>query len=278
MNHLLRELAPVTDGAWAQIENEARRALTNFLTARKVVDFSGPGGWEHSALGLGRVTDPQEGPTEGVESRLRLVQPLAELRTPFTVSRQEIAAVERGAPDADWDPVIDAARRAALAEDRLVFRGFPAAGVRGIVETSPHEPITINEDYDRYPNHVAQAVETLKRAGVTGPYAIALGPRCYTGVIETTQHGGYPVLEHLRMILEGPVIWAPAVDGAVVISQRAGDFELVVGQDLSIGYLEHDRESVTLYLEESLTFRAAGPEAAIALAYADQKARPSRRR
>lgn len=269
MNHLLRELAPVTDAAWTEIEAEARRALTNFLTARKVVDFTGPDGWERSALGLGRVTDPQEGPAEGVESRLRLVQPLTELRTPFTVSREEIAAVERGAPDADWDPVIDAARRAALAEDRLVFEGFPGAGVRGIVETSPHDPITIDEDYAHYPNHVAKAVETLKRAGVTGPYAIALGPRCYSGVIETTQHGGYPVLEHLRLILEGPVIWAPAVEGAVVLSQRGGDFELLVGQDLSIGYLDHDAATVRLYLEESLTFRAAGPEAAIALTYAD---------
>ena len=120
-------------------------------------------------------------------------------------------------------------------------------------------------------------VETRKRAGVTGPYAIALGPRCYLGVIETTQHGGYPVLEHLRLILEGPVIWAPAVEGAVVLSRRGGDFELVVGQELSIGHLDHDAASVPLCLEESVTLRAAGPEAAIALAYADVPAERGRR-
>jgi uncharacterized linocin/CFP29 family protein len=278
MNHLLRELAPVTDQAWGEIEEEARRALRHYLTARKLVDFTGPDGWERSALGLGRAAESQEGPAEGVESRIRLVQPLAELRTPFTVSREEIAAVDRGAPDADWDPVIDAARRAALAEDRLVFNGFPGAGVRGIVETSPHDPITINTDYDKYPNYVASAVEALKRAGVSRPYALALGPRCYTGVIETTQHGGYPVLEHLRLIVEGPVVWAPAVEGAVVMSQRGDDFELIVGQDLSIGYLGHDDETVRLYLEESITFRAAGPEAAIALRYADTPARRPRAR
>ena len=199
---------------------------------------------------------------------MRLVQPLVELRTPFTVPRAEIDAVDRGAPDADWDTVIDAARRAALAEDRLVFRGFDGAGVRGVVETSPHDAVTITADYGQYPTHVAKAVETLKRAGVDGPYALALGPRCYTGVIETTERGGYPVLEHLGLITGGPVVWAPAVDGAVVVSLRGGDFELVVGQDFSIGYLEHDARGVTLYLEESLTFRAAGPEAAIALEYA----------
>ena len=102
-------------------------------------------------------------------------------------------------------------------------------------------------------------MERLKRSGVNGPYAIALGPRCYTGVIETTERGGYPVLEHLRLITGGPVVWAPAVDGAVVVSLRGGDFELEVGQDFSIGYLDHDAEGVTLYLEESVTFRCDQP-------------------
>lgn len=278
MNHLHRELAPIDDAAWAEIDAEATRALTHYLTARKLVDFDGPHGWERSALGLGRVARVEDTElADRVEGGVRLVQPLVELRTPFTLDRDEIDSVSRGAPDADWDPVVDAARRAALAEDHLVFRGYPAAGVRGVVDTSTHEPVTITEDYDRYPTHVALAVERLKRSGVAGPYAIALGPRCYTGVIETTQHGGYPVLEHLRMIAEGPVLWAPAVEGAVVMSLRGGDFELVVGQDLSIGYRTHDATTVTLYLEESLTFRAPGPEAAVALRYADATAPPRRR-
>src|SRR5208282_5524111 len=102
--------------------------------------------------------------------------------------------------------------------------------------------------------HVATAVSVLQAAGIAGPYAIALGSRCYTGVVETTEHGGYPVFEHLRQILGGPVVWAPAVDGAVVVSQRGGDFEISVGEDFSIGYLSHDTTTVQLYIEESLTF------------------------
>ena len=86
-------------------------------------------------------------------------------------------------------------------------------------------------------------------------------------MIETTQRGGYPVLEHLRLILGGPVIWAPAVDGAIVVSLRGGDFELVSGQDVSIGYTAATADAVSLFLQESLTFRAHGPEAAIALTY-----------
>ena len=142
-------------------------------------------------------------------------------------------------------------------------------GRTGITEASPHTPITLDDEFNRYPNHVAQAVSVLKNAGVGGPYAIALGPRCYRGVIETTERGGYPILEHLHLILGGPVVWAPAVDGAIVISQRGGDFELTVGQDVSIAYRSHDGDTVTLELQESVAFVATGPEAAVALRYAD---------
>jgi len=100
---------------------------------------------------------------------------------------------------------------------------------------------------------------------VDGPYAAALGPRGYTGVVESTEDGGYPVLEHLRLVTGGPVVWAAAIDGCIVVSQRGGDHRLVVGEDFSIGYESHDERSVTLYLEESLTFVNDGPQAAVVL-------------
>jgi uncharacterized linocin/CFP29 family protein len=55
--------------------------------------------------------------------------------------------------------------------------------------------------------------------------------------------------------------------GAAVLSQRGGDFELIVGQDFSIGYLEHSATMVRLYLQETFTFRVLSPEAAIPLVY-----------
>jgi uncharacterized linocin/CFP29 family protein len=64
------------------------------------------------------------------------------------------------------------------------------------------------------------------------------------------------------------VVWTPGVDGAVVLSTRGGDFELVIGRDLSIGYSGHDATTVNLYLVESLTFRVLSPEAAVCLRYA----------
>jgi uncharacterized linocin/CFP29 family protein len=267
MSPLLRELAPVTGEAWALIEEEAKRTLKLKLAARKLVDFSGPLGWEASAVNVGRVRNLDQRIADGVEGRLRTVQPLLELRIPFELRRDELEAAGRGAKDAVVDPVRDAAGAAAMAEDRAVFNGFAAAAIRGIVEEAAQAKLTLSDDFQAYPGVVAEAINKLHMAGVEGPYAIALGPRCYTGLTKTT-HGGYPVMEHVRRLLDGPIVWAPAVDGAVVLSVRGGDFELTVGQDFSIGYLEHTASAVRLYLQESFTFRVLAAEAAVPLAYA----------
>ena len=102
-------------------------------------------------------------------------------------------------------------------------------------------------------------------AGIGGPYGLALGPEPYTRVLETSEHGGYPLLEHLRKILSGPIVWAPGVRGAVVLSLRGGDFLFDSGEDLAIGYSAHDADAVQLYLVESFAFQVATPEAAFAL-------------
>ena len=267
MNDLLRGLAPVSDEAWKQIDAQAKQTLELMLAARKLVDFTGALGWEASAVSLGRTEALDAEPEPHVQARLRKVQPLLELRVPFELSREELESLGRGAKDPDLDAVRHAARSAATAEDRAVFHGFGAAGIGGIAEASPHARLDIDDDYETYPALVAAAIDVLHGAGVQGPYAIALGPRCYAGLTRTT-HGGFPVLEHVRRLVDGPIVWAPAADGALVLSMRGGDFELVVGQDFSIGYLDHSASAVRLYLQESFTFRVLSPEAAVALAYA----------
>lgn len=265
MNHLFRELAPISDKAWSEITGEANRSLNHFLAGRKLIDVAGPVGNEVSAVPLGRL-EPLEVPdgAGGVTAATRSMRPLIELRRSFTLERAELEAFDRGGCDGDLDPLVDACRALAHAEDTLVFEGYPAGAVEGITAASPHDAIQLSTEFEQYPNHVAQAVAVLKDAGVGGPFALALGPRCYAGVIETNE-GGYPLLQHLKMILRGPVVWAPAVDGAVLLSQRGDDFELTIGQDTSIAYRSHDADTVTLELQESVAFVAASPEAGIAL-------------
>jgi uncharacterized linocin/CFP29 family protein len=263
MNNLHRELAPISAAAWAGLEQEAQRTFKRHVAARRVVDVPQPGGPDLGAVTTGHL-DPIAAPAEGVIAHLRRSQPMVELRVPFTVDRQQVDDVERGAKDADWQPVKDAARQVAFAEDRAVFEGYAAAGIAGIRDGSSNPVLPLPGDVRKYPNTIAQAVTALRLAGVDGPYTLALSADAYTAVSETADYG-YPIHEHIARVLDGEVIWAPAIDGAFLLSVRGGDFELRLGQDLSIGYLSHDATSIQLYFQESLTFLVYTSEAVVAL-------------
>jgi uncharacterized linocin/CFP29 family protein len=271
MNDLLREHAPISTAAWEQIDEEATRTLKVLLAARRLVDFTGPLGWTTAAVPTGRSDVLAKPLQEGVTSRIRRVQPLVEIRVPFELSRAELDAIGRGAQDADLNPVRNAARAAAIAEDRAVFQGYEAAGIEGVFAAAGAQRLTIPDQYELYPDVVAEATHRLRSEGVSGPYGIALGPRCYIGLTRSTSRG-YPIIDHVRELVDGPIVWAPAADGAVVMSLRGGDFELVVGQDFSIGYLDHTSSSVLLYLQETFTFRVLTPEAAVPLSYPKRQA------
>ncbi|WP_125130292.1 family 1 encapsulin nanocompartment shell protein [Microbacterium sp. 10M-3C3] len=263
MNHLLRHLAPITERTWATLDHEARTRLAPALGARALVDFAGPLGWEHSGTSLGRV-----GPTfdaDGVRGRSRRVLPLVEARAAFSLSRDELDADARGAADTDLGPLDDAAARLARRENTAVLDGWEAAGITGVTAASPHAPLALPGDLGALATVVASAVETLAGAGVGGPYGIALDSPTWIAVSGGSDDGGAPLRHHLERVLGGPVVWAPGLRGAVVVSRRGGDFLFESGQDISLGYAAHTADAVELYLEESFSFRVATPEAAIAL-------------
>ncbi|GAA3647549.1 family 1 encapsulin nanocompartment shell protein [Nonomuraea antimicrobica] len=263
MNNLHRELAPISAAAWTDLENEARRTFRRHVAGRRIVDVAGPQGEELSGVGTGRL-DALEAPAEGVIAQSRRGQPIIELRVPFTVDREEVDSVERGAKDADWQPVKEAARRLAFAEDRAIFDGYAQAGITGIRAGPSNPAIALPAQVRDYPGAVDRAVSALRLAGVDGPYTLALGADAYTAVSGTSDQG-YPVLDQITRLVDGDIIWAPALDGAVLLSTRGGDFELYLGQDVSIGYLDHDATSVRLYFQETLTFLLYTSEAAVTL-------------
>jgi len=263
MNNLHRELAPISDSAWAQIEEETKRTLKRHLAGRRVVDLDGPGGAALGAVATGHLL-PISPSAEGIIANQREVKALAELRVPFELSRRTIDDVERGSEDSDWQPAKDAAKTLAFAEDRAIFDGYKAAGIQGIREGTSNPIKVLPDEVRDYPDALAQALSQLRLVGVNGPYSIVLGANEYTDLIETRDHG-YPILEQVKRMIDGEIIWAPAINGAFVLSTRGGDFELNLGQDISIGYLAHTDASVRLYLQETFTFRVLTSEASVAL-------------
>lgn len=263
MNNLHRELAPVSAAAWASLEEEARRTFTLHLAGRRVADVHGPGDDALAAVGTGHLGDITS-PAPGVLAWARTAQPVIELKVPFAVSRHAVDDVERGAQDPDWQPVKDAARTMAFAEDRAVFEGYQAGGIAGIRATASNPAMALPSDARQYPDVISEALSALRLAGVGGPYALLLSADAYTAVSETSDHG-YPVREHLSRLVDGPIIWAPAIDGAFVLTTRGGDYEMHLAQDLSIGYQSHDADGVHLYFIQALTFQVHTAEAAVPL-------------
>jgi uncharacterized linocin/CFP29 family protein len=264
MNNLHRELAPISDAAWAQIEEETSRTFKRYLAGRRVVDVHAAGGTGLAAIGTGHLRTITA-PKNGITARQREVKALVELRVPFELDRQMIDDVERGANDSDWQPAKDAARQVAFAEDGAIFEGYAAAGIVGMRQGTSNPKMTLPADVRKYPEAIAQGLSQLRLAGVNGPYSVLLGADAYTELSETSDYG-YPVLDHVKRLVKDEIIWAPGIGGAFVLTTRGGDFELHIGQDVSIGYLSHTDTSVRLYLQETFTFLYLTGEAAVALA------------
>jgi uncharacterized linocin/CFP29 family protein len=263
MNNLHRELAPISDAAWAQIEEEISRTFKRHLAGRRVVDMHGPSGTILSAVGTGHLATIKS-PGDGIVARQREVRALVELRVLFKLERQAVDDVERGANDSDWQPAKDAARKLAYAEDGAIFEGYAAAGIVGIRQGTSNPAMTLPDSIREYPKVIAQALTSLRLAGVNGPYAVLLDADVYTALAESSDEG-YPVIEHVKRFLDDKIIWAPGIQGAFVLTTRGGDFDLQIGQDVSIGYLSHTDDTISLYLQESFTFQQLTAEAAVAL-------------
>jgi uncharacterized linocin/CFP29 family protein len=275
MNNLHRELAPISDAAWTQIEEEVARTFKRYVAGRRAVDVKGSAGTGLSAVGTGHLRSIR-GSREGVLARQREVKALVELRVPFELSRTDIDDVERGANDSDWQPAKDAAKQIAFAEDGAIFEGYAEAGIVGMREGTSNPKMSLPSDVRQYPDAIAQGLSQLRLVGVNGPYQVLLGAEAYTALAETSDQG-YPVLEHVKRLVGEKIIWAPAIEGAFVLTTRGGDFELHLGQDLSVGYLNHTDTTVRLYLQETFTFLLLTSEASVALSSPKTNAEPSRK-
>ena len=265
MDLLKRGLAPITSEAWQQIDEEARRVLKLHLAGRQLVDFDGPHGWQLASVDTGRLKQIELTAPDKVAHAIRDVRPLVELRSNFLLEKLELDYAARGADDLDLDAVIAAAERIARAEDTAIFYGLAAGGILGMIEASPHAPVEVKAPSE-WPRAVSRAKEALRLAGIDGPYALAAGPAAYAELTSDSDDG-YPLRKRLQeSIAEGSLVWAPAIsEGAVLLSVRGGDYELTVGQDLSVGYAGTDHDKVELFITESLTFRVLENKAAVLL-------------
>lgn len=261
---LRRDMAPIVDEAWKEIELQSSRLLKGNLSGRKLVDFCGPHGWAFAAVNLGRLDVGSGDAGDGVAWGLHKVLPLVEIRVPFTLQIWEMDDMARGAKNPDLGFMMEAARKVALFEETALYRGFGGAGIRGMLEGSSHAPVPLSPDRSRLTESVELALLAIQEAEIGGPFALVLGTEPYQWLM-AGEPNAYPLRERIKALVSGGIHWSPVLEGGAVLSRRGGDFEMTVGQDVSIGYKMHTAREVELYFAESFTFRVLEPAAAVEL-------------
>lgn len=260
MDILRKTLAPISSKAWEEINETATDVLTSVLSARKFVDVEGPKGWDYAALSEGRLDVPSN-QKEDVKYGINKVMPLVESRLPFELNIWELDNIERGCEDIELDNLEEAARKIAQFEENIIYNGLKKAGIEGLKGSSDFDKFKFpNETNDILPA-IAKGIAQMKKASIEGPYSLVLSSDKWEEIQSIVQ--GYPPIKRLENMLGGSIILAPFVKDAFLVSERGGDFKLVLGKDLSIGYESHNNKTVQLYFAESFTFKILEPKAVI---------------
>ena len=263
MNRLRRELAPISAAAWAEIEDQARRFLLNAISLRRVVDVSGPYGLDMGAVSTGRLVVPEEQPESSVRVGVNRVQPLIEARVPFELNLWELDNAERGARDIDVTPLENACWDLVRFEEQAVYHGYAAADLEALTEAAQQEPVSFGGELSSFLNALVQGLTRLRQSMVEGPYALLVPESIWRYLSSVVD--GRPLLRNVEYLLGGPVILSPFIPEAMLLSLRGGDLELVLGEDVSIGFETVTAQTVRLYLTESFTFRVLDPNVMIFL-------------
>lgn len=261
---LRRERAPLSEIAWKEIDLQATRILKGNLSGRKLVDFCGPHGWDFAAVNLGRLEVDHDEEIDGISWGLRKVLPLVEIRVPFSLRIWDLDDMARGAKTPDLRNLKEAARKVAHFEETAIYHGFASAAIEGMLGVSSHPPVPLSPDRTRMTESVEVALLAIQKAEIGGPYALVLGTEPFKWLMAGDPHA-FPLRERILSLITGGIHWSPVLDGGAVLSRRGGDFELTVGQDLSIGYKLHDEHFVELYFAESFAFQVLEPDAAVEL-------------
>ena len=256
MDLLKRDLAPLTQQAWQEIDSRAEEVFRTQLSARKSVHVEGPHGLEYNAISEGRLGIIKGDKNEVRSSRYK-VTPLVEARYTFELDRWELDNLERGAKDVELGPLEDAVEKMAKFEDEAVYNGFKGGEIKGLTEQAK-KSLSFGKDESSIIDAVSEGMILLQEAYADKPYDLILGKEAYSRVQKQVQ--GYPLNKRIEELIGGQIIFSEEIDGALLIPHDHEDLELTIGQDFSIGYEEHNDQKVRLFISESLMFRTLDPE------------------
>lgn len=260
MDFLKRTLAPISQEAWTELDEEARKALACSLSARKIVDMTGPLGWEYAALKEGTLNLVDGTPVEGVNYGVRKVTPLTEIRVPFSMPIWALDDIARGCKTIDHTPVQEAARKAALFEDIALYFGIEESGMTGLITEADNKALDVKLEDNAIVEAIVNAEQILRDQSIGGPYVLVAAYPLYNAIMSST--AAYPLKKSIENLV-CKIVLSPQASANMLISTRGGDNELVIGQDFSLGYLTSTATEAVFYITETFTFKCYTPQALV---------------
>jgi uncharacterized linocin/CFP29 family protein len=253
--YLARDDAPFGSEMWGLLDEAMKGAAKSQLVGRRLLDVEGPFG-----LGLKAV------PLQDFEDESGLITsrvlPVVLIQKFFTLNTRDLAAYERDGVALDTGPVYEAALDVSRREDRLVFHGGPQ--IPGLLSVAGSNELNLLgwEETGGAANDIIQAITRLDDAGFHGPYSLALAPGRYNLLFRLYPQGKRSELEHLQTMVTEGIYKAPALDsGGILLASRENRASLLLGQDMSIGYVGPMGDKQEFLISESLTLRIRQPSA-----------------
>ena len=251
---LYRELAPISNEAWKEIDERAKDVLKSYLSARKVVKVNGPKGLDFNVITEGRLTNVDS--ANDVYYGNYEVLPLTETRIEFEMERWELDNIARGAKNIDYKPLEECMKNIALFEENAVYNGFDPTMIKGL-KNHVTSCIPFGNDATTIMEAITNGLIQMKKSFVPGPYTLIVNEEAYKSIL--SKETSYPLDERITKLIGGKIIFSHVVDGAYLLPYDNDNLELTIGRDFSIGYQTHTNENVKFFVTESFTFRVLDP-------------------
>lgn len=252
---LYRELAPISDAAWKEIDERAEEVLKAYLSARKVVRVNGPKGLDYNVITEGRLADVLE--TDDVCYGNYKILPLTESRIEFEMDRWELDNIARGAKDIDYTPLENAVEKIALFEENAIYNGLEHAIIQGLKDALESEEITFGANAKSIMKGITDGLVELKKSYAEGPFSLVVNDEAYKRIL--SEETAYPLDKRIEELIGGKIVFSHVIDGAYLLPYDNENLELTIGRDFSIGYQNHSNEKVKFFVTESFTFRVLDP-------------------
>ncbi|MDX8336685.1 MULTISPECIES: family 1 encapsulin nanocompartment shell protein [Cetobacterium] len=250
MDFLKRDLAPISEKVWKEIEERAREVLTTQLSARRFVRVTGPVGKDKGGVNTGRLSLHKK---DELKYGIYQMQPFVENRITFNLSRWELDNYERGARDIDYTNLDEALKKAVKFEEEAIYYGLDEACISGLFKEES-QTLDFGKTEQETIKNLMYGVSKLRNTGFSkGPYALVVGLEkfIYLNMVNLNDS----LAKRLEKIFGMPIIISNSITGAILVPYDNENIELVLGEDFSLGYQGHNNENVELFVTETFTFR-----------------------